>query len=80
MEDRAFNDRRYVINSEALKQLGWKEEVSWEDGLRMTMEWYVQHTGSRYKDVESALVPHPSSRPSGHGVGGVAGGEHQAHW
>ena len=27
VEDRAFNDLRYTVNSEALKQLGWKEEV-----------------------------------------------------
>ena len=29
VEDRAFNDLRYTVNSEALKQLGWKEMVSW---------------------------------------------------
>lgn len=27
VEDRAFNDLRYTVNSEALKQLGWKEQV-----------------------------------------------------
>lgn len=28
VEDRAFNDLRYTVNSEALQTLGWKEEVS----------------------------------------------------
>jgi dTDP-D-glucose 4,6-dehydratase len=27
VEDRAFNDLRYTVNSEALSNLGWKEEV-----------------------------------------------------
>jgi hypothetical protein len=27
VEDRAFNDLRYTVNSEALKRLGWQEEV-----------------------------------------------------
>lgn len=27
VEDRAFNDLRYTVNSEALKRLGWKEQV-----------------------------------------------------
>ena len=88
VEDRAFNDLRYTVNSEALKQLGWKEEVrlAWfgselnsassftiatpfpacthpggvEDGLRMTVEWYKEHTG-RYPNIDTALVPHPTS-------------------
>lgn len=32
VEDRAFNDLRYTVNSEALKSLGWKEEVSSRGG------------------------------------------------
>jgi hypothetical protein len=31
-------DLRYTVNNEALKQLGWKELVSWEDGLNKTVE------------------------------------------
>lgn len=27
VEDRAFNDLRYTINSDLLRSLGWKEEV-----------------------------------------------------
>jgi dTDP-D-glucose 4,6-dehydratase len=65
VEDRAFNDLRYSVNSSALKQLGWKEQVSWEDGLRMTVDWYKEHT-KRYGNIESALVPHPRA-------GGVTG-------
>eukprot|EP00180_Rhodochaete_pulchella_P001084 Plantae.Rhodophyta-Rhodochaete_pulchella.ctg1900.p1 GENE.Plantae.Rhodophyta-Rhodochaete_pulchella.ctg1900~~Plantae.Rhodophyta-Rhodochaete_pulchella.ctg1900.p1 ORF type:complete len:348 (+),score=49.17 Plantae.Rhodophyta-Rhodochaete_pulchella.ctg1900:156-1199(+) len=40
VKDRAFNDARYHIDSGKLRELGWSQDVSWEDGLRMTAEWY----------------------------------------
>lgn len=58
VEDRVFNDLRYYINSDKLLALGWKEEVSWEEGLKKTFDWYVQNS-SRFGDIESALVAHP---------------------
>ena len=58
VEDRVFNDLRYFINSDKLLALGWKEEVSWEDGLQKTFDWYVKNS-SRFGDIESALVAHP---------------------
>ena len=56
--DRKFNDLRYTINSKKLHELGWKEEMSWEEGLRLTVEWYKQYS-SRYGNIEHALVAHP---------------------
>ena len=58
VEDRFFNDLRYHINSERLFELGWREEVSWEEGIKLTYEWYAKNT-HRYGDIESALVAHP---------------------
>lgn len=58
VEDRVFNDLRYHINSSRLHELGWKEEVTWEDGLKNTFEWYKTHS-SRFGDIENALVAHP---------------------
>lgn len=58
VEDRAFNDLRYYINSTKLHELGWKELVSWEEGLKITFEWYRDNS-SRYGNIESALVAHP---------------------
>ncbi len=40
IEDRNFNDQRYWITSEPLKKLGWKQEVSLEDGLKRTVDWF----------------------------------------
>ena len=58
VEDRIFNDHRYHINSDRLFELGWKEEVTWEEGIKTTFEWYRNHS-NRFGDIEHALVPHP---------------------
>jgi UDP-glucose 4,6-dehydratase len=58
VEDRVFNDLRYSINSDRLFQLGWRELVSWEEGLYETFQWY-QKNSSRFGDIESALQAHP---------------------
>jgi dTDP-glucose 4,6-dehydratase len=33
VEDRSYNDKRYLISYERLKSLGWKKEVVFEEGL-----------------------------------------------
>uniref|UniRef100_A0A6C0AQN2 NAD(P)-binding domain-containing protein n=1 Tax=viral metagenome TaxID=1070528 RepID=A0A6C0AQN2_9ZZZZ len=40
VEDRHFNDKRYWIESEPLKKLGWKQRVSFDEGLRTTIDWF----------------------------------------
>jgi UDP-glucose 4,6-dehydratase len=56
--DRNFNDLRYTITSKKLHDLGWVEEMGWEEGLRITVEWYKKYT-SRYGNIDNALVAHP---------------------
>lgn len=56
--DRKFNDLRYTINSTKLHELGWVEGMSWEEGLKTTVDWYKKYS-SRYGDIDSALVAHP---------------------
>jgi UDP-glucose 4,6-dehydratase len=58
VEDRVFNDLRYHINSARLHELGWREEVSWEDGLETTVEWFKKNS-HRFGNIDSALVAHP---------------------
>lgn len=43
--DRCFNDQRYHINYDKIKELGWTEECSFEDGLTDTIRWYVKRVG-----------------------------------
>lgn len=56
--DRNFNDLRYTITSKKLHDLGWVEEMGWEEGLKITVEWYKKYT-SRYGNIDGALVAHP---------------------
>jgi UDP-glucose 4,6-dehydratase len=56
--DRNFNDLRYTINSKKLHDLGWVEKMSWEEGLKITVDWYKKYT-SRYGNIDNALVAHP---------------------
>ncbi|WIA14780.1 hypothetical protein OEZ85_003264 [Tetradesmus obliquus] len=61
LDDRAFNDRRYYIGNSKLHALGWREHVSWEEGLRKTIDWYLNTTCSEYwqGELEAALKAHP---------------------
>ena len=42
VEDRAGHDLRYAIDSAKLmRELGWRPEMSLEEGLRRTVKWYL---------------------------------------
>jgi dTDP-glucose 4,6-dehydratase len=42
--DRPGHDRRYAIDfSKIEKELGWRPTVSFEEGVRLTTEWYQNH-------------------------------------
>jgi UDP-glucose 4,6-dehydratase len=72
--DRKFNDLRYTINSGKLHQLGWKEEMPWEKGLKNTVDWYTKHS-DRFGNIEDALVAHPRIGVApGQGVSNEDGG------
>ncbi|XP_058113167.1 trifunctional UDP-glucose 4,6-dehydratase/UDP-4-keto-6-deoxy-D-glucose 3,5-epimerase/UDP-4-keto-L-rhamnose-reductase RHM1-like [Magnolia sinica] len=58
VENRPFNDKRYFLDDQKLKKLGWEERTTWEDGLKMTMEWYTKNP-DWWGDVTGALLPHP---------------------
>ena len=45
VKDRPGHDRRYAINCNKIKQeLGWKQEIDIEEGLEMTIKWYMNHS------------------------------------
>ncbi|KAK1289406.1 putative rhamnose biosynthetic enzyme 1 [Acorus calamus] len=58
VENRPFNDQRYFLDDQKLKNLGWSERTTWEEGLKKTMEWYTTNP-DWWGDVTGALVPHP---------------------
>jgi dTDP-glucose 4,6-dehydratase len=44
VEDRKGHDRRYAINSTKIqKDLKWKPSISFENGLKNTIRWYLDH-------------------------------------
>lgn len=44
VEDRLGHDRRYAIdNTKITSQLGWKPSYTFEQGIRETIEWYLQN-------------------------------------
>jgi len=61
--DRAFNDRRYFICDQKLAALGWKEKTSFEDGLKKTIQWYLENGRKSFwdnGDADAALEAHPT--------------------
>ncbi|MCR5485387.1 MAG: dTDP-glucose 4,6-dehydratase [Clostridiales bacterium] len=44
VKDRAGHDLRYAIDSSKIqRELSWKPSVSFEDGIRMTIRWYLEN-------------------------------------
>lgn len=45
VKDRPGHDRRYAIDAGKInKELGWKPTVTFEEGLGLTIDWYLQNT------------------------------------
>jgi len=44
VKDRAGHDRRYAIDATKIRtRLGWEPKVNFRDGMRKTVEWYLDH-------------------------------------
>jgi dTDP-glucose 4,6-dehydratase len=41
--DRPGHDRRYAVDCRKVNRIGWHPTVSFEDGLKATVDWYRQH-------------------------------------
>jgi len=63
--DRDFNDQRYDINSVKLQQLGWTQQIPFEEGLQQTVEWYKKALENKFwpivnKKINTAVVVYPN--------------------
>lgn len=47
VQDRPYNDKRYYVCDQKLKDLGWTQQVSFEEGLEKTINWYC-NMGNHY--------------------------------
>ena len=46
VKDRPGHDRRYAIDASKIsRELGWKPSVTFEEGLSLTIDWYLQNPG-----------------------------------
>lgn len=43
VKDRLAHDRRYSIDSSKVKQLGWKPQYDFMEGLKETVKWYIDN-------------------------------------
>lgn len=44
VKDRPGHDRRYAIDAGKIRrELGWQPSVTFEEGIRRTIDWYLQH-------------------------------------
>ena len=43
VSDRPGHDRRYSLNTGRIRKLGWKPSVSFDEGLRKTVAWYMKN-------------------------------------
>lgn len=43
VKDRPGHDRRYSINCDKIKALGWRSRHTFEEALEKTVRWYVEH-------------------------------------
>jgi dTDP-glucose 4,6-dehydratase len=44
VDDRPHNDKRYAVDSSALHELGWSEQVPFREAIRKTVDWYKANT------------------------------------
>jgi len=53
VKDRPGHDRRYAIKPhKIMAELGWRPQITFEDGIRETVRWYEEH-GDWWRNVKS---------------------------
>lgn len=43
VKDRLGHDRRYSLNFDKIKKLGWKPKYKFDDALKKTVKWYIEN-------------------------------------
>lgn len=58
-EDRPFNDQRYATDGSKLAALGWEQKLSFDEGLRTTVNWYRRFGEAWWGDISRVLTSFP---------------------
>ena len=59
VEDRPGHDIRYSLDSSRIRKLGWKPKYSFSDGLKETIEWYLENEWW-WKPLADEKILHPT--------------------
>lgn len=51
ISDRPFNDHDYRVDGSKLEALGWHQRVSFEEGLKATIDWYRKNINTWWPEV-----------------------------
>jgi dTDP-glucose 4,6-dehydratase len=54
--DRLGHDRRYSLNCEKVKKLGWRQKVAFANGLKQTVDWYAANPAWWEKLKEKTVI------------------------
>jgi dTDP-glucose 4,6-dehydratase len=46
VKDRLGHDRRYSLDSSKIMKLGWKPEITFEEAMKETINWYKEYRNS----------------------------------
>lgn len=57
--DRLFNDQRYFIDGQKLRNLGWRETRTFDESIPSIIQWYKDNK-EYWPNTQSALVAHPT--------------------
>ncbi|KAL9594407.1 MAG: hypothetical protein Q9219_007044 [cf. Caloplaca sp. 3 TL-2023] len=58
-QDRPFNDRRYAVNGQKLCDLGWQQKTSFDEGLKLTVDWYKKFGERWWGNIDDTLGTFP---------------------
>ncbi len=53
VKDRPSHDTRYFLDSSRIKSLGWKPEIDFKKGLKLTVNWYKERKDLYLRIIES---------------------------
>lgn len=56
VQDRPGHDMRYSLNSSKLKKLGWSPQYGIDEGLKKTVDWYINHE-NLWRTLKNKLDP-----------------------
>ncbi|KAF2106685.1 hypothetical protein BDV96DRAFT_507445 [Lophiotrema nucula] len=58
-EDRPFNDQRYATDGSKLAALGWTPKTMFDEGLKITVDWYRRFGEAWWGDISRVLTSFP---------------------